>query len=210
MLAASLLTGCGGGGMLDSAADTGSSIGSRFSQLFGSNSQAVGEQSSPAPTTNGNLNCPPVAVRFGASTLAVGASGKAATGPDVRYQVNITRMARDCALNGDEIAVRLGVEGRIIVGPAGAPPSVEIPLRMAVVQENVQQTKVVFTKFYRTSVAMPADGGNTTYSFVAEDIGYPLPSPTANDSYVFYVGFDPNGLKPEPAPRPARHAKPKS
>jgi hypothetical protein len=210
-LAASLLAGCGSvSGVFSGAADTGSSIGSRFSQIFGGNSQAVGEPSSPAQTTNGLLSCPPVSIRFGASTLAVGLPGKPASGQDLRYQATITRTARDCALNGSEIAVRLGIEGRIIVGPAGAPPAVEIPLRMAVVQETVQQTKVVFTKFYTTSVAMPADGGNASFSFVAEDIGYPLPSSAANDSYVFYIGFDPGGLKPEPAPRPARRAKPKS
>ena len=36
------------------------------------------------------------------------------------------------------------------------------------------------------------------YVFVADDIAYPAPQSAAADRYVFYVGFDPQALKPEP------------
>lgn len=201
-LTALSLAGCGGGSMLGGSSGSESSIGSRFSQLFGSKSQAVGE---PAPTAaeqaaDAQLTCPAVAIRAGASTLAVGAPGKPASGEDLRYQVTITRTARDCNLNGGQITARIGIEGRVIVGPAGAPPTVDIPVRVAVVQEGVGD-KVIFTKAYRTSVAMGANGESTVYSFVAEDVIYPAPKGDAGDQYVFYIGFDPNGLKPEAAPR---------
>jgi hypothetical protein len=42
------------------------------------------------------------------------------------------------------------------------------------------------------------------FSFVAEDVSFPTPSPDAIDSYVFYVGFDPDGAKPQPAKGRAR------
>lgn len=208
--AAGLLAGCGGGGGMFGSSSGGSSIGSsissRFSQLFGSNSQAVGEASSPAQVTasDAQLTCPPVAIRAGTSTMPVGLPGKPASGSDLRYQVTITRTARDCNLNGNQITARVGIEGRVIVGPAGAPPSVDVPLRVAVVQEGIQD-KIIFTKFYRTTV--PVNGENVAYSFVAEDVIYPVPSADANDAYIFYIGFDPNGLKSQPAPRPARRGK---
>jgi hypothetical protein len=209
VVAAGLVSGCGGmGGAVDSVADTGAGIGSRFKQLFAGSSQPAGETSNPAPTANSELSCPPLSIRNGASTYAVGLPGKPATGPDVRFQVTITNTARDCTLAGDQITARIGIEGRVIVGPAGAPPTVDIPLRVAVVQETTAGTKPIFTKLYRTSVTMPADGGNTTYSFVAEDVDYPVPSSRANPYYIYYIGFDPNGLKPEPATRPGRRAKP--
>ncbi len=208
LVAASLASGCSGiSGAVDSVSDTGSAIGSRFSQLFGGKSQPVGEPSAPVATTNSALGCPPLSIRNGASTFTVGAPGKPAIGSDVRYQVTITNIARDCTLAGDIIGARIGIEGRIIVGPAGAPPTVDIPIRVAVVQETTQGTKAIFTKLYRASVTMPADGGNTTYSFVAEDVDYQVPSSSANQYYIYYVGFDANGLKPEPAPRPGRRAK---
>ena len=211
IISAALLSGCGGGSsVLDSVSETSSSLGSRFSQLFGSNSQAAGEPSAPAQTAGGGLACPPVVIRSGASTYSVGLPGKPATGADVRFQANITRVARDCTQQGDQIAARIGIEGRVIVGPAGASGTVEIPLRIAVVKETAQGTKAIFTKFYRTAAEMPADGSNGSYSFVAEDIGYPIPSSADNEAYIYYIGFDPNGLKPEPAPRAARHSRPRS
>jgi len=209
--AALMLSGCGGGGgMFDSSTpDASPGIGSRFSQIFGGNSQAVGEPSSPSQVSqNSQLICPPVTIRPGASTLAVGLPGKPASGTDLRYQVTITRTARDCNLQGGQITARIGIEGRVVVGPAGAPASVDIPLRVAVVQQGIHD-KVIFTKFYRTSVAMPSDGGNATYNFVAEDVLYTAPTVDVQDSYLFYIGFDPNGMKPEPAPR-ARRGKTKS
>ncbi len=208
LLAAGLLSGCGGGSMFGSSTTDSPSLGSRFSQIFGSNSQAVGETSSPAPVNSADveLTCPPVSIRPGASTIAVGLPGKPASGNDLRYQVTITRTARDCNLNGGQITARVGIEGRVIVGPAGAPPSVDVPLRVAVVQEGVQD-KIIFTKFYRTTVAMAGNAENAAYNFVAEDIVYPVPQGGAGDSYIFYIGFDPNGLKSQPAPRPAKRAK---
>ena len=65
------------------------------------------------------------------------APGKQAVGNDVRFQATITRTARECSINGGEITARIGIQGRVIAGPAGAPPSVQVPLRVAVVQGGV-------------------------------------------------------------------------
>lgn len=201
--AGAALSGCGGGSMFGSSSgssSTGSSIGSRFSQLFGSKSQEASTSSTPSSqaTENSELSCPSVAIRFGASTLAVGTPGKPASGNDLRYQGSITRTARDCNLQGGQITARIGIMGRIIAGPAGAPATVDVPMRVAVVQEGAPE-KVIVTKAFRTAVAM--EGDNTEFSLVAEDVVYPTPTEAANDKYIFYVGFDPAALKPEPAAR---------
>lgn len=201
--AGAALSGCGGGSMFGSSSgssSTGSSIGSRFSQLFGSKSQEASTSSTPSSqaTENSELSCPSVAIRFGASTLAVGTPGKPASGNDLRYQGSITRTARDCNLQGGQITARIGIMGRIIAGPAGAPATVDVPMRVAVVQEGAPE-KVIVTKAFRTTVAM--EGDNTEFSLVAEDVVYPTPTEAANDKYIFYVGFDPAALKPEPAAR---------
>lgn len=203
VLTAGLVSGCGGGSLfgLSSSSDS-PSLGSRFSQLFGSNSQAVGEASPAA--SSGEVSCPPVTIRSGASTYAVGVPGKSASGSDLRYQVTITRTARDCNISGGQVTARLGIEGRVIVGPAGAPSSVDIPLRVAVVQQGVHD-KTIFTKFYSTSE--DTIGDNSPYSFVAEDIVYPVPQGAEADSYILYIGFDPSGLKPQPAPRATKRTK---
>jgi hypothetical protein len=202
-VAGAVLSGCGGGSMLGVSSDSSPSISDRFGQLFGSKSQAVGE-AAPPPVDN-ELSCPPVSIRAGASTYAVAAPGKQPVGNDLRYQATITRTARDCTLTGGQITARIGIQGRVIVGPAGNPPTVEIPLRVAVVQGGVQE-KTIATKVYRTTVSMN-DSGSVPFSLVAEDLVYPVPPGATGDSYIFYIGFDPQALKPEPPARPARKKK---
>jgi len=147
-----------------------------------------------------DLTCPQVTIRAGASTYAVAAPGKQPIGNDVRYQATITKMARECTKTGDSITARVGIQGRVIAGPAGAPSSVEVPLRVAVVQGGVGE-KVIATKAYRTTVNM-AEDESAPFSFVAEDLVYPVPASNVADNYIFYVGFDPQliaGDKPRPA-----------
>ncbi len=203
-----ILAGCGGGSMFGSSSGASSSsspsLGDRFGQIFGAKSQAVGEVA-PEPKAD-EPTCPQVAIRFGASTLAVGVPGKPASGTDLRYQASVIRTARDCTLSGGQIKARVGIQGRVVVGPAGAPPSVDVPMRIAVVKEGVSP-KVIFTKAFRTTVDIPPDAPNVDFSMVNEDVIYPAPSGDEGDSYVFYIGFDPEGLKPEPRPKAGKPAK---
>jgi len=201
--AASLAVGC----MLLASPASSQSLTDRFKSLFG------GKPDQPAPTAapvdpsevQVEDNCPPVSIRAGASTYAVGASGKAATGSDVRFQATITKTARDCTKMNGEITARIGIQGRVIAGPAGAPAQVEIPLRVAVVQGGVSE-KVIATKPYRTTVAMSEDG-NVPFTLVADDLVYPIPPGATGDNYIFYIGFDPQALAPEPKPKAPKKKK---
>ena len=181
------------------------SLTDRFKSLFGGKSDEPAQpKPAPAPgqpAADDDLDCPQVTVRAGASTYGVGATGKPAVGNDVRFQASITKMARECIRNGGEITARIGIQGRVIAGPAGAPPSVEVPLRIAVVQGGVGE-KVIASKAYRTTVAM--ESGSVPFTFVAEDLSYPVPSAAVADNYIFYVGFDPQALSPEPKARPKK------
>jgi len=173
------------------------SLGDRFKSLFGGKPEEPAQGAPPsAPEGESDLTCPPVSIRAGASTYAVAAPGKQPVGNDLRYQATITRTARDCTRNGDQITARIGIQGRVIAGPAGNPPTVEIPLRVAVVQGGVQE-KTIATKVFLTTVSM-SEAGSEPFSLVAEDVVYPVPPGATGDSYIFYIGFDPQALKPEP------------
>ena len=177
------------------------SLSDRFKSLFGGKS---GEDKPAAPAegtsqdTSG-LTCPPVAIRAGASTYAVAAPGKQPIGNDLKFQATITKTARECSINGSEITARIGIQGRVIAGPAGAPQTVQVPLRVAVVQGGISE-KTIATKAYQTTVTM-TEGGSEPFTLVADDLVYPAPSGAVADNYVFYIGFDPQALKPEPKPR---------
>jgi len=178
------------------------SITDRFKSLFG------GKKDEPPPTVSSEpapeVNCPQVTVRAGASTYAVAAPGKQAVGNDVRFQGSIGKLARECIKAGGDITAHIGIQGRVIAGPAGAPPSVEVPLRVAVVQGGVGE-KVIATKAYTTTVTM-SENENVPFTFVAEDLVYPAPVGAAGDNYIFYVGCDPQLVSAE-KPKPARKKK---
>lgn len=178
------------------------SLSDRFKGLFGGKPDEP-TQPKPAPApgqpADDDVDCPQVTVRAGASTYAVGATGKPAVGNEIRFQASITKMARECFRSGGDITARVGIQGRVIAGPAGAPATVEVPLRIAVVQGGVGE-KVIASKAYRTTVEM-SEGGSVPFTFVAEDLAYPVPSAAVADSYIFYVGFDPQALSPEPKAR---------
>jgi hypothetical protein len=169
----------------------------KLKNLFGGGSKSDEQQQQQPPSDEAqpDMDCPQVTIRAGASTYAVAAPGQQAVGNAVRFQATITKMARDCTKAGGEITARIGIQGRVIAGPAGAPPTVEVPLRVAVVQGGVGE-KVIATKAYRTTVNMGEDE-SVPFSFVADDLVYPVPAASVADNYVFYVGFDPQLVSTE-------------
>ena len=179
------------------------SLSDRFKSLFGGKPD---EPAANAPASSetkddatGGLSCPPVTVRAGASTYAVAAPGKQPVGNDLRFQATITKTARECSIDGGVITARIGIQGRVIAGPAGAPPSVQVPLRVAVVQGGVSE-KTIATKAYQTTVNM-TENGSEPFTMVVEDLTYPAPTAALGDTYIFYIGFDPQSLKSEPKQR---------
>jgi hypothetical protein len=154
-------------------------------------------------------NCPPVDIRTGASTLAIATKNEGATANDLRYQLSFNQMARQCSLAAGTIHMRVGVQGRVIVGPAGAPAQAEVPLRYAVVREGVDP-KTIVTKFRRFPVPIPSGNTNVEFTDIEEDLSFPLPSVNELQAYVVYIGFDdvgdrtkrPAAAKKKSAPRP--------
>ena len=181
------------------------SLTDRFKSLFGGKSDEqqppIVDNKEPVP----DINCPPVGIRAGASTYAVAAPGKEAVGNDVRFQATISRTARECVKAGGDITARIGIQGRVIVGPAGAPASVEVPLRVAVVLGGVTE-KVIATKAYRTNVEI-GEQDSVPFSLVVDDLVFPEPSGADIDKYIFYIGFDPQALAPEPKAKAAKKRK---
>jgi hypothetical protein len=184
--------------------------------LFKTSSKATsGGTADTGPLIDTQYDCPEIKLRSGAATLMVGKVGEAEPNPlDVRYQGSITRLARECHLNGNMMTVKVGIEGRIITGPAGGPGAVEVPLRIAVVHEG-PKPQTVASKFARESVTI-ADADRASFTHIDPDVSFPLPTPvTAISNYVVYVGFDPLGAQPQIKKKPApkhrtRPAKPRS
>jgi hypothetical protein len=161
-------------------------------------------------------DCPLINIRQGASTLTIGPSGIANSDDStdngamgVKYQGTFVRAARECALVAGQLVMKIGVQGRIIVGPAGGPGQVDVPLRIAIVRETaVSGTKPVTTRFIHFPVTVASATDNPTFTHVEEGMSFPMPRNL--DDYVVYIGFDPLSLQEQehPAAKPKPKAKP--
>ncbi len=159
-----------------------------------------------------DVECPFIDIRQGASTLTLPPpppdGSNEAMG--LKYQGSFVRAARECAVNNGQMVMKVGIQGRIIVGPAGGPGHVDVPLRMAVVDAPSSGTKVITTKFIQIPVDIPNEDG-ANFSHIEEGFSFPLPTPVSElDNYVVYIGFDQftaqNAAKPAPA---SKKPKPK-
>ena len=99
---------------------------------------------------------------------------------DLRYQGSIVRTARECHVSAGVMTMKVGVEGRVVTGPAGGPGSLEVPLRIAVVLEGVNP-KPIMSKLVRIPVTITADVDRTTFTHINPDIFFPLPVPLGAD-----------------------------
>jgi hypothetical protein len=162
----------------------------------------------PNAQVNADDDCPAATIRQGASAWAQNAG----SGPtNVRYQASIVQIARECAILGSTMTIKVGVEGRVVVGPKGGPGNVAVPIRIALVQEGPQPRPIV-SKFYSVQVNVPQGATQVPFTQVEDDLTFPLPADKNLEKYVIYVGFDPQGAppvakaKPKPKPRAPRKA----
>lgn len=163
-----------------------------------------------------DVECPFLDIRQGASTLTIpppppDGSNEAMS---LKYQGTFVRAARDCSVVGGQMVMRVGVQGRLVVGPAGGPGQIEVPLRIAVVSAPLTAPKTVATKLIRIPVSIGAGDGTVDFTHIEEGLSFPMPS-TSSDPYIVYIGFDPlaaavqdQAKKPAPAKKPKPMAKP--
>jgi hypothetical protein len=204
-------SGCSSLDIIGSSSPTDSSSGSftqRVKNLFSSGS-ASGQDKVAATAPAGpdpNLDCPGVTVRSGAATLAVNTPGVDPSATNLRFQASVSQTARECAVSAGNMTMKIGIQGRVILGPAGTPGKVEVPMRLALVREGVEP-RTIWTKLYRVPVTLSPGETNVAFVQVEEGMAFPVPSREDLEAYVVYVGFDPSALVPEKAKKPAKKAR---
>jgi hypothetical protein len=199
---AAVLSGCSLASSIGSS-DNSPSLTSRFTSLFSGATPGVTQPHSPTPTAP-DYECPGVDIRTGASTLNIASKAVEATAGDLRYQLSFGQTARECAVQGTTMSIKVGVQGRVILGPMGGPGQVDVPLRYAVVREG-PQPKTVVTKFKRISVTVPSGQTHLPFVDIEESLSFPVPARSELDAYIIYVGFDEIGDRNEKkSPKTAR------
>jgi len=141
-------------------------IGDRLRDIFG-----FGNAPEPAASqTYEVLNCPRVDVAEGAAALRTYAGGRAGTPETLRSQLTITNVARECIGQPDgTIVLKVGVEGRALIGPAGAAGRFDAPVRIVVKRGD----RVFANRFRRIPVSVPPGEGHASFVTVEEGIVVP-------------------------------------
>ena len=197
-----MLAGCGSGSSLPS-------LGGALPNWFAS----AGASTSPAnpgsePQASVTDDCPSLDIRTGAGTLVIAANVQQPTANDVRYQLSFNELARQCFLDGGSMRMRVGVQGRAVAGPAGAPSQLSVPIRYAVVREGVQP-KTIVTKFRRSPLTMPSGASSVQFTDIEDDLSFPIPPLAELQAYVVYVGFDDVADRNERRPPAKKKAAPR-
>lgn len=187
--------GCAGSDGLDGAVSGGSG------SAAGVNSAASGALVVGSGPNAVEYECPTVVVRSGAATWQV-------TDRDgsLRYQGSIGDLARECAIVNGNMTVKVGIEGRVLLGEKGTPGQLKVPVRVAVVHEG-PNPKPITTKYFAVPLEIPQGQMQAAFTVVEDQIAFPLTKPGDIERYVIYVGYDPQG---EPgAAKPARTSRPR-
>ncbi len=138
------------------------------------------------PPEEESLFCPQVIVADG------GAAIRAQSGPDsssLRHQISILNVARECKATGNGgFTLKVGVEGRALIGPAGGPGNYGATLTTQV----LRGTTVVARRSARVGATIPAGQGGADFVNVEDGIVVP---PGGGDVEII-VGLGQGGATP--------------
>lgn len=136
--------------------------------------------------------CPAVTIEPDAASIRAYSGGVGDSGA-LRNQISITNTARECIApaSGGGFTLKLGVEGRVLIGPAGSAGNYQANLRIVVKRGD----KVVANRTVRVGASVAA--GNPGADFIHVEEGIVVPPGSAEPEIL--IGLDGGG-----APRAAR------
>ena len=166
----------------------------------------LGFKNNDAPAAPGtqvrHIVCPEVVVLEGTAASQTYA-GTPPSSANLRYQYALDDTARECTLEGDQLAIKIGVAGKVLLGPAGSPGGFSVPVRMAVLREHDNQP--IVSKLYRAAVTVAAGETRADFTVVSEPLRVPFIQGHAEDDYTIRVGIDEGASADKSA---GKHAKP--
>lgn len=140
----------------------------------------------PAPVAL-QVECPTVEVQDGAGTVRTFA-GHDQSSASVRYQFGISETARECDVVNGQVGIKVGVSGRLLIGPAGQPGTYAVALRIAVKRDGADG--VAATKVYPVTATIPAGETGADFTVVSDQLFVPYTREEAAADYTILVGFD--------------------
>ncbi|MCL2452190.1 MAG: hypothetical protein FWD08_00835 [Alphaproteobacteria bacterium] len=134
-----------------------------------------------------HISCPEVVVLEGTAASQAYA-GSPPSNANLRYQYALTDTARECKVEDDQLVLKIGVAGKVLLGPAGAPGSFNVPVRMAVLHET--DNSPVTSKLYHAPVTIGPSESEASFTIVSDPLEVPFIQDHAEQDYTIKVGID--------------------
>ncbi len=120
-------------------------------------------------------DCPRVDVAEGGAALRTYTGGRTGSPEALRTQLTISNVARECIGQPDgSIVVKVGVEGRALIGPAGSAGRFDVPVRIVVKRGD----QMFANRVRRIPVTVPP--GEAQAPFVTVEEGIVIPPGTGD------------------------------
>ena len=140
----------------------------------------------PAGPDQVTIVCPKVEVQPGTAAYKL-TEGNPSDPFSVRYQASLGELVRECVNLGAEVSLRVGISGRVMVGPKGkSGTTLTVPLRIVVLDEN---DKPVFSRLVPLKVSIAANETGVNFTHVEGTNSMPIPANNLR-GWKIRVGFD--------------------
>lgn len=128
-------------------------------------------------------DCPPVELRQGTAFFNTYERGGEGDGERLIYQASIADVTRSCTFANGMMNLTVAAAGRIVPGPKGRAGSIDMPIRVVVMQEG----QVPYSQLHRYPVTVADTIGATQFVFTDPSIS--LQMPVAERTRIV-VGYD--------------------
>ena len=135
--------------------------------------------------------CPAFAVHSDGYETTVYEPGRAGDGLSVMHKGEITRTARECAIEQGRVTVRFGFSGRVLLGPRGQAGRVTLPVVVVVEDGNsvpVRQESI------QVGVDLTLENPIGYFSEV-QSVTFDVPEGARPGEFRLYVSFPPQVLQ---------------
>ncbi|HEY1736266.1 MAG TPA: hypothetical protein VGG12_06450 [Methylovirgula sp.] len=140
----------------------------------------------PSPTDN--VVCPDISILDGTADDRVYGSATDQSNANLRYQFSINDVARDCVVQSGQMNLKVGIAGKVLLGPVGAPGNFTAPIRVAIIRRANED--VVVSKLYQLPTSVPDGATEGPLTLVADDLAIPYSYANAQHDFEIKVGFD--------------------
>jgi hypothetical protein len=145
-----------------------------------------GDGSAPSAIASEAGGCPRFVVGQRDNNVTIYETGRAGDGLAIIHRGEITKTARECAIEPGRVTVRYGFAGRVLLGPKGKAGNVKLPVTITITDSKREK---VASESVKVDVDVAIDKPIGYFSAV-KAITIPVPEGSRPGEYEINIGFD--------------------